>query len=88
MARVEGFAYAGYGAVPAGIEAITLSDDTIYDGVQGFISDTDGTLAVEMADGSEGVIPIAANLQYTGGIKRFKSTGSTGLSSATISAFY
>lgn len=88
MARNKDFAYAQYGAVPAGIFTVTLDDDTQHDGVQGFISNTDGVLAVEMADGSEGLFPVAANVQYAGNIKRFKSTGSTGLSGATISAFH
>lgn len=88
MARNSNFAYAPYGSIPSGIEVITLSDDTEHSGVQGFISDTSGVLAVKMADDSTGSYPVSANVMYPGAIKQFLSTGSTDLDSATIHAFY
>ena len=84
MPRNENFDYAPYGSIPSGIENVTPSDTLTYAGVKAFTPDVDGTLAVEMADGSSGTIPVLSGLQYAGDITKFKSTGTVTVANITI----
>jgi hypothetical protein len=84
MPRSKTFDYEPYGAIPAGIENAAVSDNKTFSGVKGFIADISGTLAVDMADGSSGTIPVVAGIQYAGQITKFKSSGTTGVTSVAI----
>lgn len=86
MAKNGSFNYEPYGSIPAGIETVTLSDTVTYEGIKGFISSTDGTLSVVMADGSTGLYPVKGGIMYAGNIKTFKATGS--LTITNLVAFY
>lgn len=84
MPRVLTFSYQPYGSIPAGIENTTPSDTKEFTGVKGFTADVAGTLAVEMEDGSTGTIPVVGGLQYSGAVKKFKSTGTSSVTAVTI----
>lgn len=78
MPRSENYSYSPYGDIPAGIENVTPDDDIEYTGVQGFICDDSGTLAVQMDDGSTGTYYVTASVVYPGRVKKVKSTGTSG----------
>ena len=84
MPRVDGFSYNTYPGIPSGIETVSLSDSKSYIGVQGFIPNISGTLAIEMVDGSTGTMVVVSGLQYAGNVNKFKSTGSSGVTSVTV----
>ena len=86
MARSASFNYGVYPGIPAGIETVSLSDSLTYIGVKGFMVNADGTLAVEMDDGSTGTMVVKAGAQYSGAVRKFKSTGSVTLTG--VSLFY
>lgn len=84
MPKSKTFDYEPYGAIPAGIETVSLSDAKTYTGVKGFVPDLTGTLAVDMADGSSGTIPVIGGVQYAAQVTKFKTTGSTATTGVTI----
>lgn len=84
MPRLENYKYGTFPSIPEGIETVSLSDSLTYSGVKGFCVDLTGTLAVEMADGSSGTIPVIGGAQYAGAVKKVKSTGSSTVTSVTL----
>jgi hypothetical protein len=61
-----------------------LSDSTDYIGVKGFIPNADGTLAVEMEDGSDATMIVKGGLQYSGSVRKFRTTGTITVTSVTV----
>lgn len=84
MARLDGFTYNEFPGVPDGMEVVSLSDSLTYKDVQGFVPNITGTLAVEMRDGSSGSMAVVAGFLYPGRFTKFKSTGSSGVTSVTV----
>lgn len=84
MPLVTGYNYDVYGGIPAGIENVSLSDDTSYNGVKAFMVDADGTIALEMHDNSTGTMVVKSGAQYAANVTKFKSTGSSGITTVTI----
>ncbi len=84
MPRRVGFEYNAYPGIPAGIETVSLSDAITYNAVKGFIPNLDGTLAVEMDDGSTGTMIVKGGAQYSAAVAKFKSTGSVTVTGVSI----
>lgn len=84
MPRSESFDYNNYPGVPGGLETVSVDDDLTYSGVKGFVPAVDGTIAVDMEDGSSGTIVVKAGIVYPGSYTKFKSTGTTDVTGVTI----
>lgn len=84
MARVSGYAYGSFGEIIHGVESVALSDSVIYLDVQGFMVNADGTLAVQMADGSAATLTVKAGVTYPFAVRKVKSTGSTGVTTVVL----
>ena len=84
MPKIADFTYQPYGSIPAGIENITPDDSKTYIGAYGFVQDVNGTVSVEMEDGSTGTIPVVGGLQYACAARKFKSTGNVSVTALTI----
>lgn len=84
MSRVENYSYSPYGQIVHGAESVSLSDTVSYNGVQGFMINADGTLAVEMADGSDVALVVKAGVAYPLAVKKVKSTGSSGITTVIL----
>lgn len=85
MARVETFDYEVIQSPVGGGEAVTLSDVTEYENTRGFQCGVGGDLKVTFADGSETTLyGLIAGLPYPYRIKKFWSTGTTGVQNVTV----
>lgn len=84
MSRKSSHQYSPFGSIPHGI--VDIVTDTNYDGVQAFMVDEDGTVAVRMVDGSTGSYFVKAGVIYPGAIVSFLSDGTTGVTN--ITGFY
>lgn len=84
MPRTEDFDYSVFDSTPCGLDNSAPSDSKTYTAVKGFIPDNDGTLKVTMEDDSVGVYYVKGGAIYPGSIKKFWSTGTSGVTNLTI----